>query len=280
MGNDISAFVSKASMIFETVIIADSSERQVYMAILWKKEQAGALYEVRTAGNSRRLYTDGVFHSQYNPKTPLTRSVWDLLMLPAFFYSPGTVKRVLVLGVGGGAVIRLLQQFVAPQAITGVELNPVHLYVAKRFFKLGRDVSLHQADAIEWMQKYKGPGFDMIIDDLYGEQDGEPVRAVDFSHKWMALLLKHLNTNGVLVANFVSNKEFKQCAYFSYTTIQKRILSAFRLSQPTQENIVAAFLKKNVEAKILRHNLAAIPGLNPNLKSSRLRYHLRTIKPG
>lgn len=249
------------------------------MAILWSKEQAGTLYEVRTAGNSRRLYTNGVFHSQYNSKAPLTRSVWDLLMLPAFFYPAGTIKRVLVLGVGGGAVIRLLQQFVAPAAITGVELNPVHLYVAKRFFKLGSDVSLYQADAIEWMHKYKGPGFDMIIDDLYGEQDGEPVRAVEFNHQWMERLLKHLNPNGVLVANFVTNKEFKQCAWFSHAGIQKKVKSAFRLSQPRQENIVGVFLKKYEQVATLRRNLIAVPGLKPKLKTSRLHYQLRTITP-
>ena len=107
------------------------------MAILWQKQQAGVLYEVRIAGNSRRLYTDGVFHSQYNPNTPVTGSVWDLLMLPAFFYPPNTIKRILVLGVGGGTIIQLLKRFVNPETITGVELNPVHLYVAKRFFKLG-----------------------------------------------------------------------------------------------------------------------------------------------
>jgi len=61
---------------------------------------------VRSAGYSLRLYTDGVFHTQYNPGNPLTGHIWDLLMLPAFFYEPDTIKRVLVLGVGGVASIQ------------------------------------------------------------------------------------------------------------------------------------------------------------------------------
>ncbi len=75
------------------------------MAIVWSKKVAETRYEVRSAGSPLRLYTDGVFHSQYNPEQLLTGHVWDLLMLPAFFYPKNTIKRVLVLGVGGGAVV-------------------------------------------------------------------------------------------------------------------------------------------------------------------------------
>jgi spermidine synthase len=76
------------------------------VSLLWERRIGGTLYQVRNAGRTRRLYTNGVFHSQYNPARPVTGSVWDLLLLPAFFYAPGELRRVLVLGVGGGAVIQ------------------------------------------------------------------------------------------------------------------------------------------------------------------------------
>ena len=76
------------------------------MALLWSEQDGDSRYEVRSAGNTRRLYTNGVFHSQYNPNNPVTGSVWDLLLLPAFFLPPGRPRRVLVLGVGGGENIR------------------------------------------------------------------------------------------------------------------------------------------------------------------------------
>ncbi|WP_455217906.1 hypothetical protein, partial [Kaarinaea lacus] len=87
------------------------------MAIVWHKKISGTCYEVRKAGNSIRLYTDGVFHSQYNPHRPVTGSVWDLLMLPAFFTNIDKISRVLVLGVGGGSVIQLLHRYVKPDEI-------------------------------------------------------------------------------------------------------------------------------------------------------------------
>ena len=52
------------------------------MALLWERRVEGTLYQVRSAGRTRRLYTNGVFHSQYNPVRPVTGSVWDLLLLP------------------------------------------------------------------------------------------------------------------------------------------------------------------------------------------------------
>jgi hypothetical protein len=64
------------------------------MAVLWAKNIAGTCYEVRTAGRTRRLYTDGVFHSQHHPERLFDGDVWDLLMMPALFHEPGHFKRV------------------------------------------------------------------------------------------------------------------------------------------------------------------------------------------
>ena len=45
------------------------------MALLWEKRAAGVHYSVRNAGNTVRLYTNGVLHTQYNPtSTPMPHS--------------------------------------------------------------------------------------------------------------------------------------------------------------------------------------------------------------
>jgi len=71
------------------------------MAVIWQKKIAGTHYEVRSAGQTRRLYTNGLCHSEFNPQKLVTGSIWDLLVLPALFYKPGHIKKVLMLGVGG-----------------------------------------------------------------------------------------------------------------------------------------------------------------------------------
>jgi spermidine synthase len=248
------------------------------MALIWSKHSNGSHYEVRSAGATRRLYTNGVLHSQYNPRSGLSGSVWDLLMLPAFLRPPGAIRRVLVLGVGGGAVIRELLRFVGPEAIVGVELDPVHLQIARRFFGLRRpEVTLHRAEARAWLEDYDGPPFDMIIEDAFGGRDREPERAIPADAHWFSGLLRRLTPEGVLVMNFVSREALRGCAYYRRRDLAARFATAFELGTPVDENKVGVFLRAPSDSRTLRSNLIATPGLNPQLRSSPLRYRIRRI---
>lgn len=249
------------------------------MAVLWQKQTTDTRYEIRTAGRSLRLYSNGVFHTQYNPQQPLTGHVWDLLMLPAFFYPAGEIKRVLVLGVGGGAVIQMLRHFLQPQQIVGVELNPVHIYVARRFFNIkGKGIQLIQHDAVQWLRDYRGEKFDLIIDDLFGEEDGEPVPVIKANGVWFSDMLKQLNPDGMIVRNFIDRDELLNAAGLKHKAISRKFQSVFQFASTYNENFVAAFLRRKVSSQSLRRRLLATPGLNPRLKTSRLRYRLRQLK--
>lgn len=249
-----------------------------WMAILWEKTVRGVRYEVRTAGMTRRLYTDGVLHTQYNANNPVTGSVWDLLLLPAFFHPSGALRRVLVLGVGGGAVIRQMRHFTRPHEIVGVELNPVHLHIAKRFFGVGgKGVRLHRADAVRWLRAYQGAPFDMIVDDLFNEEDGEPVRAVDADVRWFDCLLEHLTRDGTLVMNFPTPGDLGRCAYASSAATRRRFKAAFQLSTPRYENAVGAFLRRSSSSAALRTNAKSVDALKAALAARKLIYHIRRI---
>lgn len=248
------------------------------MAILWANTIGGVRYEVRSAGHTRRLYTDGVFHSQFNLRRPVTGGIWDLLMLPALLLPPGAGRRALVLGVGGGAVLRQLLHFTAPEAVVGVELNPVHLRLARRFFGL-RDsrLELIQAEAAAWAQAYRGPRFDLIVDDLFGEAAGEPVRAVPADSGWFRTLLSRLSPQGVLVVNFISRADLRRCAFFTDARIRARFTSAYELSHPLHENAIGAFLRCPGDSRLLRRRLMQHPELHPHRKASRLNYRIRRL---
>lgn len=249
------------------------------MAILWEKRQGGSQYQIRQAGNSRRLYTDGVCHSEYNARKIVTGSIWDLLSIPAYFYPEGSIKRILMLGIGGGASILQLNQLLRPEQITGVELDPMHLYIARRFFEVERDnVELIEADARQWLKNYSGPAFDMIIDDLFVEDKREPVRAVSMDKNWLQGLLAHLNKPGLLVANFVSFNEIKACACFTKGRLHKRFLSGFCLSMPSLDNRVGVFLGRHADSHLLRGNLLAHPLWGRALTAKKLSYRIRDLK--
>jgi spermidine synthase len=225
-----------------------------------------------------RLYTNGVFHSQYNPGRPVTGSVWDLLFLPAFFYPPDSIRRVLVLGVGGGAVIQQLRRFIQPDTIVGVELNATHLYLAKRFFGVsGNDVELIRGDAVDWVKEYRGTAFDIVIDDLFGHVDGETQRSVFPDRNWVSSLVRCLSSDGMIVCNFASRLELMASAYLSDSALRENFSSAFYLGTAQNYNAVGVFLKRPATTRQLRDRLKRIPRLDPRRPSSRLNYSIRTL---
>ncbi len=223
------------------------------MAVLWQRQSDDTLYQVRSAGATRRLYENGILHTQYNPNKILTGSVWDLLTLPAFFF-PTPPRRVLLLGVGGGAVIRQLRHFFPDITIDAVELNPLYIQLGRKYFGLG-DERLHLDDAVAWLKEYDGEKFDLIIDDLFAEVDGEPRRAVALHGPWFKTLLKQLKPGGALVANCADAGELRECAWFSHKSLRKPIKSAFRLMHPRCENAVGVFLKFEARSMGLRKRL-------------------------
>lgn len=229
------------------------------MALLWRKRAGGKTYEVRQAGKSLRLYTDGTFHSQYNPAAPLNGSIWDLLLLPSLFLWDRP-QRVLVLGVGGGAIIRQVQQLLGPVEILGIELDPVHLQIAKRFFGLARkaQVRLIEADAIAWLRSYRGHKFDVIVDDLFSENGSSPQRAVRVDSSWGEALLAHLNPGGVLVVNFESARELRKAALLSEPALTQRVARVFSLAASGYDNRVGAFFPQPVARATFARNLAGL----------------------
>jgi spermidine synthase len=243
------------------------------MAILWSKNIAGTSYEVRTAGRTRRLYTDGVFHSQYHPERLFAGGVWDLLMMPALFYDLGHIRRILLLGVGGGAVIHLLRHYVQPETIDAIDLNPVHLDIAGRFFGVTPLMAnLVQADGVDWLQNYNGPHYDMIIDDMFGEEGGKPIRVADLDYSWLSTLRKHLSPEGFIVLNTMDSRTLKHAACFTHARLAKSFISAYQLDLPIYNNAVGAVFRQPVQARDLRRRLSQHPAL------SRLDFRLRRLK--
>ncbi len=246
------------------------------MTVIWKKYNQANSYEIRSAGATRRLYTNGVCHSQYNPKQILTGSIWDLIFIPAYFHSNRDIRRVLVLGVGSGAIMRLLEYFFSPALIQGVELDETHLYIAKRFFKLQHDCyQFAQADARDWVNEFQGEPFDLIIEDLFIEKSGQPVRAVAANSDWYKQLKQLLSDDGILIMNFASQTEFKHSAVNQVKYINNKFKSVFQLTMPTLDNTVGVYLQHEQESAELYNNLNQVDVIRRALESKKLRYRIR-----
>ncbi len=184
------------------------------MAVIWQASRKGVHYEVRRAGASVRLYTDGVFHSQWNPQRPLAGHLWDLLFLPALFsVKAPKLDRILVLGVGGGAVINAFCEMLSVNHIDGVDLDPLHLRIAKRFFVQSRNnVALLEDDAQRYVEQANKVKYDVIVEDLFcGALDdpSDAVRLIAVDKAWLNALNKRLTDHGVLAINFENEAQMR-----------------------------------------------------------------------
>ena len=250
------------------------------MAVIWETVERGDHYQVRTAGRSVRLYKNDVFHSQWNETRPLSGGVWDLLFVPSLFMPAESVKRVLVLGVGGGAVIRQYLTFSPIEQIVGVELDPVHLKVATDYFGVNQStVELVCADAVEWVKDYRGPGFDIVIEDLFTELDGEPVRVEEATADWFRQLRKLLRAGGSLIINFEDPAQLRDSGQAYIEAIADSPDHRFGLTLPTYGNCVGVFLATQGNPVNLRKNLDYLLNNYPSCRGSGQKFRVRRVVP-
>jgi spermidine synthase len=243
--------------------------------VVWQKKIDGSHYEVRTAGHSIRLYRNSVFHSQYNSQRMLNGGVWDMLWIPLCFLPPQRIRRVLMLGVGAGAALKKISDFFPDAEITGVELDRNHLRIARRFVGLrGPSIELVEADALAWVQASEAPRYDVIIDDLFNEVDGEPYRVINFSNRWLRLLRQRLSANGLLIANCVKMVEAK-CLTQRYRSDPSLAVSGsgkhgfnhgYVLQQQGFDNVVVAACQQPLSTRELKKRFGLLQ-LSPTVKS-------------
>lgn len=223
------------------------------MSLLWEGSTQDTHYSVRRSGASVRLYSNRVFHSQWNPNSPFNGGIWDCLSLPALYRPADTLRRILLLGVGGGAVVRQLAYLSHYDTFFAIEIDVQHIDIATRWFGVDAEqVDLVNADAIEWLADYNGPPFDLIIDDLFGHSDGEPMRACEFTPHWVSLLRQHLSDEGLLIINCIDNAELGNAlpvfADFGFRY-------GYKWTLPLYENAVAALSARSLQAREWSRNL-------------------------
>lgn len=217
------------------------------MSLLWEHTNHDTHYSVRSAGESIRLYSNGVFHTQWNPRKPFAGGVWDCLSLPSLYRAANKQQRVLVLGLGGGAVVQQLQWLLPEAHITAIEIDPIHIQVARDWFGITDDMAkIVQADAVSWLQSYKGEGFDYIVDDLFGHLSSEVKRSHQLDTKWLKSIGACLTSSGTLVCNCESSKDLKSSLA---SQRGQGFVDAYSWHLPNYDNAIGVFLREPVEPK-------------------------------
>ncbi len=123
--------------------------------------------EVKIGRRGRALRIDGTFASWYQPGTPITGSVWDALGAPLLLLPPARRRRVLILGLGGGSVARVVRALAPGGKIVGIERSAEVLRAARRHLDLeALGIEIVQSDAREYLARCRRC-FDVVIQDVF-----------------------------------------------------------------------------------------------------------------
>lgn len=111
-----------------------------------------------------------------------------------------TMQQCLILGLGGGTLIKILKKSYPEIEITVIEIDPVMIKIAKDYFGIKSNpfLKIINEDAFKWVNNSKSSKFDLIIFDLYlGTKN--PVKA---AYKVFLRDLKNLlEPNGFILYN-------------------------------------------------------------------------------
>lgn len=143
--------------------------------------------------------------SLYYPKKKPYGTIWDYyLTAPFFLENPNSLESVLLLGLGGGTAVKLLNKAYAIKKITGVEVDPIIIEIAKNYFDLRseRNLSIINGDALQFILNEQNKYDLIILDTFIGDEFDTKVDESVFYYK----LKDTLTPIGVVLINRAGTK--------------------------------------------------------------------------
>ena len=204
---------------------------------------------MREAGVGRELRVGGTTASWFQPGRLLTGSVWDALALPLCALEE-PAPRVLLLGLGGGSVARLIRAASPGAHIVGVELSAAVVEAARSGMGLDAlGVEVHVEDAQAFLAR---PGwYDLIIEDCFSGGPEGLTKPPWILGEGLGLMGDHLSPGGVFVVDTIHEPN----------AVRRRLRSSYRslvrieLFDCTNQVFVAT--DKELDARGLRAKVRA-----------------------
>lgn len=166
------------------------------------------LVEVRERYGKLYLTING--RPQTNPQY---QSNWDKLLTPIVGGAKSSQYHILVLGLGGGDVIKVVQKLNPGAVVTAVEIDNEVIQLAKKYFgiRATRKLKIVCEDAIEFMER-NTEQFELVVVDLY---DGDHIPSFVGSRKFLQQVASSTREKGSAIFNFASYA-FKESNYSDF----------------------------------------------------------------
>lgn len=128
---------------------------------------------------------------------PIHNYIKAMLMSAAFTSS----NTALVLGLGGGSLVRSLSALDSQLTLDVVELRPRVLAIAREYFSLPTSdkITYYINDAGDYLNNLSPPRYDLIFSDLYSAFIMDPLQGTE---RFLRLCLNKMRDHGWLVMNY------------------------------------------------------------------------------
>ena len=181
-------------------------------------------------------------------------------------------KRVLMLGLGGGSVVRAYQHYYPDVYMDTVELDPVVAKVAKRYFhvKESSKHKIHFQDGRQFLRLNKNIKYDAILMDAYtSNQFGTHIPFHLATKEFFALAAEDLTQEGVLVFNVIGTYDNWRSDVVGtiYQTLKAVFPQVYHFPASDTRNVVMVAVKggKSLTPKLVAEKVQALRKARPNL---------------
>ncbi len=187
--------------------------------------------------SERRLIAAGYTQSRSLSKNGLTGSYWDGFVNPMIELDQDS--RVLILGLAGGTIAKLLTKKFGLIMIDGVDIDPMMVELGQKYLDFSeKNVNIIISDALKFIKnaRYK---YDLICVDLFAHGD---TAVGSESKEFFEDIKQILNKEGIVAINklFTNNQALKNYVDFIHEIFNKTDILLVRGSVRTDNVLVYA----------------------------------------
>ncbi len=171
-----------------------------------------------------------------------------------YFHTPWVwnreIRRVLMIGLGGGSIQRAYQHYYTNVTVETVEIDPVVVNVAKEYFKVQETPALkiRNQDGRVFLNR-TSDRYDVIIMDAYTtSRYGSSIPPHLTTREFFALASAHLTTNGVLAYNVIGQIQGWRTDFIGamYRTLKEIFPQVYAFPAESSMNVVLVATKSPV----------------------------------
>jgi spermidine synthase len=207
---------------------------------VWRAESAYNLVRViRTQGFMWLALND----ARFSHTTRKEGAVWSGSYQDDYALGPLLVegRHLLVLGMGAGGSIRMTRLTAPDIEIDAVEIDPLVVEAAARFFGLRPEANrlrIHVADARPWLARNR-TSYELIHVDLYHGGPYVPFYLV--TEEFFSLVQRHLAPDGLLMTNVYDRGAAGEIVSATVATLRRVYPSVLVLPRADHNHILLAF---------------------------------------